>query len=143
MKFSTVVYYGDLPVTVEADNLSEFHQAVAGLQELNNDCAYLVERVAPERITFRFYIDSEGNEYYGFQAPDSRRNITFGKNREKQVVPFFPKGEEGFYAPDSAPSSGATAQWTGSVDGVKKQNSPAQPRPSMPPTPPVEAYEEY
>ncbi len=102
LRFSTQVHYGDQLIKVEADTFAEFHQAVARIQELSDDAAYLEKKTGYERIILRYYIDKEGNEYYGFQDPTTRRNVTFGQYREKQVIPFFPKGGEGYYDPTGA-----------------------------------------
>lgn len=97
MKFIANVQYGPVMVRVETDSFEEFHQAVARLQELSQDYAFLLEKTGRDEAILRFYVDKDGNEYYGFQDPATRANTAFGKHREKQLIGFFPKGIDGYY----------------------------------------------
>lgn len=97
--FKTTVDYGGRKIIIETDDFRELHQAVARIEELSADAAYLATRLQStgDTVGFRYFIDSGGNEYFGFQGKKTHCNVTFGQYREKQVVPFFPKGEEGYY----------------------------------------------
>lgn len=97
-QFEAVITYAGREVRVQADSFAELHQALAGIEELNRDAAFL-RRQDIDEIVPVYRKDSDENEYYGFQDRNSRRNITFGKKREKGIIPFFPKGEEGYYDP--------------------------------------------
>ncbi len=97
-QFEAVIDYAGREVRVQADSFAELHQALAGIEELNRDAEFLKCRGIDDVVPV-YRKDSDENEYYGFQDRTSRRNITFGKKREKGIIPFFPKGEEGYYEP--------------------------------------------
>lgn len=101
-QFEAVAHYAGRRVKIVTDTFAELHQALAGIEELNRDARYLQEQ-GIEDIVPVYRKDSDENEYYGFQDRYSRRNITFGKKREKGIIPFFPKGAEGYYDPSEAP----------------------------------------
>ena len=96
-------------VKVTADNVPDLLRAIAGLEELNRDARYLHKRIKREdgdapRIALAFRKDADENEYYGFEEVrgdgQMPRNVTFGKKRDQTaIVPFFPKGKDGYYDP--------------------------------------------
>ena len=100
-KFEAVVDYAGQRVKIMADTFAELHQALAGIEELNRDADYLLKQGIEEVVPV-YRKDNEENEYFGLQDRHSRRNITFGKKRENAAIPFFPKGEEGYYDPSEA-----------------------------------------
>lgn len=100
-KFEAIVNYAGRRVRIEADTFAELHQALAGIEELNRDAEFL-RRQGIEEVVPVYRKDGDENEYYGLQDRHSRRNITYGKKREKGIIPFFPKGEEGYYDPSDA-----------------------------------------
>jgi hypothetical protein len=97
-QFEAVIDYAGREVRVQADSFAELHQALAGIEELNRDAEFL-KRQGIDDVVPVYRKDGDENEYYGFQDRYSRRNITFGKKREKGIIPFFPKGDEGYYDP--------------------------------------------
>ena len=103
--FSGTINYGGHPVTVNADSFAELHQALAGIEELNRDAAYMHQQGIHDVVPV-YRQDDEENSYYGFQDRNSRRNITFGTKRKAGVIPFFPKGAEGYYEPEGKPTNG-------------------------------------
>lgn len=100
--FEAVIDYAGREIRVQADSFAELHEALAGVEELNRDADFL-RRQGIDDIVPVYRKDADENEYYGFQDRNSRRNITFGKKREKGIIPFFPKGDEGYYDPSEAP----------------------------------------
>jgi hypothetical protein len=101
IQFEAQADYLGRTVTVKSDNFEEMHQALAGVAELNRDFRYLagLDGVKPAQLVPAYRVDGEGNEYFGVQDGVSGKNITFGRKREKGAVPFFPKGQDGFYDP--------------------------------------------
>ena len=98
LSFESVVSYGDNKMKITSDNIVELHQALAGVSELDRDVQYLraqgVEEIIPAHRA-----DKDGHEYFGFSSRTDTRNITFGQKREKGIVPWFPKGENGYFDP--------------------------------------------
>ena len=96
--FEAVVDYAGKKVKVKSDSFAELHQTLAGVEELNRDAAFLhgqgIEDVIPV-----YRRDGQENEYFGLQDRHSRKNVTYGTKREKGLIPFFPKGEDGYYDP--------------------------------------------
>ncbi len=99
--FEAVVEYAGTKVKVKADSFAELHQTLAGVEELNRDAAYLKKQGINEVIPV-YRKDRDENEYFGLQSRYDRRNVTFGTKREKGIVPFFPKGADGYYDPEEA-----------------------------------------
>lgn len=99
--FEAVIQYAGREVRVQADSFAELHQALAGIEELNRDADFLRQQGIDDIVPV-YRKDSDENEYYGFQDRTSRRNITFGKKREKGIIPFFPKGDDGYYDPSNS-----------------------------------------
>lgn len=107
--FEAEINYAGREVRVQADSFAELHQALAGIEELNRDAEFLLRQGIDEVVPV-YRKDGDENEYYGFQDRNSRRNITFGKKREKGIIPFFPKGEEGYYDPSTPSRLSRSAQ---------------------------------
>lgn len=103
--FETTISYGDLTLKISFDSLAQLHHAVARVQELNHDADFLKQKTQCETVDLRYFVDSEGNEYFGFLDPVSRDNIGFGQYRDKRIIPFFPKGEEGYFKANSGSAS--------------------------------------
>lgn len=101
IQFEAQANYLGRTVTVKSDNFEEMHQALAGVAELNKDFRYIaqLDGVNAAQLVPAYRVDGEGNEYFGVQDGVSGKNITFGRKREKGAVPFFPKGQDGFYDP--------------------------------------------
>lgn len=98
--FEAVVDYAGTRVKVSAETFAELHEAIAGIEELNRDADFLKDQGVSELVPV-YRKDSRDNEYYGFQDRYSRRNVSFGKKREDGVIPFFPKGADGYYDPSA------------------------------------------
>lgn len=98
--FEAVVEYAGKKVKVKSDSFAELHQTLAGIEELNRDAAYL-QRQGIDDVIPVYRKDGQENEYFGLQDRFSRKNVTFGTKREKGLIPFFPKGEDGYYDPDT------------------------------------------
>lgn len=126
-QFEAVITYAGREVRVQADSFAELHQTLAGIEELNRDAAFL-RRQGIDEIVPVYRKDSDENEYYGFQDRNSRRNITFGKKREKAIIPFFPKGEEGYYDPSKSRRSSRDEQRPNESSRRPQQRSQPQSR---------------
>lgn len=98
--FEAVVDYAGTRVKVSAETFAELHEAIAGIEELNRDADFLKDQGVSELVPV-YRKDSSDNEYYGFQDQYSRRNVSFGKKREGGIIPFFPKGADGYYDPSA------------------------------------------
>lgn len=98
-QFEAVVEYAGKRVKVKSDSFEELHAALAGIEELNRDVAFLQQEKNIEEIVPVYRKDNDENEYFGLQDRHSRKNVTFGKKRGESMIPFFPKGAEGYYDP--------------------------------------------
>ena len=100
MKFKATVPYIGTEITVEADTFQELHEAIAGVVELNRSGYYLKKQCGEKYHPIPFYRQVDGNDFFGVKDGFSGKNVTFGTFKEKgRAVPFFPKGEDGFYDP--------------------------------------------
>ena len=95
------------------------HQALAGVAELSKDFRYIaqLDGVNAAQLVPAYRVDGEGNEHLGVQDGVSGKNITSGRKPEKGAVPFFPKGQDGFYDPKTGRRG----------SGVSRQCLPALP----------------
>lgn len=143
IRFKTTVQYGDQTIEVEADDLAELHKAVARMQELHTDAKLLRQKTNCQHVALRFYTDKEGNDYFGFRDEESRANISFGRYKEKQTVPFFPKGDAGYFAPNAVPddTTRELAEPPQRVERSQQAQSQQRSQKAGPPIPPIEAYE--
>lgn len=123
--FTAKINYAGHEITVSADDFAELHRALSGIEELHRDHAFLLEKGA-DHVVCVYRRDKEENEYYGLQDASSRKNVTYGTKREKDLIPFFPKGEKGYYEPeagresqqaDRAPRPQAPAEENGAPSG--------------------------
>ena len=104
-KFEVVVPYGDGKLKITADTFAELHAAAARVHELDADARHLRRKHPEAEIVPDFRI-VDGNEFYGWKEADGPGSVTFGTNKEKGAVPFFPKGAEGYYNRDSGSRGG-------------------------------------
>lgn len=105
LQFRVHVPYGDGTIEVTADTFAEIHEAAARLYELERDAAYLRSRGAKHAVP-DYHLDGEKNAYYGWREHATGKSVTFGQNKEKGLsVPFFPKGEAGYWEPEGTPQA--------------------------------------
>lgn len=111
---------------IETDDFAELHEALAGIQELKEDARYLRRRAGLESpaAVVAEYREVEDHKYFGVASPDRSASITYGKKKgDGHLIPFFPKGEEGWFTRgDGAPSSSASG-------GASPGAPPDRPRP--------------
>lgn len=88
-------------VTVKSDDFAEMHQAIAKIDELNQDANFLARKTGDTNLSPNFRTDHDGNAYYGVTVKGRGPNVTFGKLRDGGLIPFFPKAEEGYYDPNN------------------------------------------
>ena len=100
LNFKMTTYHGGDTIVVESDDFAELHRTVARIQELQKDAQFLTNKGA-QGINLEFHTNAEGHEFYGFRDTGAYQTVTFGQNKEKVGVPFFPKGEDGYFKPDS------------------------------------------
>lgn len=100
-QFEAVIEYAGKRVKVKSDSFEELHATLAGIEELNQDADYLKTEKGIEEIIPVYRKDADENEYYGLQDRRSRKNVTYGKKRGEAMIPFFPKGADGYYDPDA------------------------------------------
>lgn len=100
-QFEAVVEYAGKRVKVKSDSFEELHTALAGIEELNQDAAFLRREKSVEDVIPVHRRDADENEYFGLQDRHSRKNVTYGTKRGEAVIPFFPKGAGGYYDPDA------------------------------------------
>ena len=100
VQFEAQVNYAGQPITVKSDDFAELHRAIARIEDLNRDARFLVEKgAAPKAVRPSFRMDQEGNAYHGVKDVTSGKDVTHGQYREDRIIPFFPKGEDGYYDP--------------------------------------------
>lgn len=107
-QYEAVVEYAGKRVKVKSDSFEELHTALAGIEELNQDADFLKEEKSVEDVVPVHRRDEDDNEYFGLQDRHSRKNVTYGKKRGEAVIPFFPKGADGYYDPDAMGPRGAS-----------------------------------
>lgn len=130
IQFECTTSYLGKEITVKTDDFKSLHQALAKVDELNRDANFLAKRAGTKKLRPDFRRDNEGNEYYGVAEKGGRRNVSFGQLREGGYIPFFPKGEEGYYDPDSPPQR--NGRQNGHQNG-RRQNGNGQRRQEAPP----------
>ena len=110
-QYEAVVEYAGKRVKVKSDSFEELHTALAGIEELNQDADFLKEEKSVEDVVPVYRRDEEDHEYFGLQDRRSRKNVTYGKKRGEAVIPFFPKGADGYYDPDAmGPRNGSRSR---------------------------------
>lgn len=98
--FRCKVNYLGNELEVESDSFADLHTAIAGISELNRDFRFLVGKGADAKHIVASHRIIDGNDYYGVIDAKTGRNTSYGSKREKgQLVPFFPKGADGYYDP--------------------------------------------
>ena len=129
--FEAVVDYAGKRVKVKSDSFAELHQALSGVEELNRDAAFLKQQGIEDVIPV-YRRDGQENEYFGLQDRHSRKNVTYGTKREKGLIPFFPKGEDGYYDPAQRNEAGAPhdAQQNGHATSDRQPAPGSRPRES-------------
>jgi hypothetical protein len=100
-QFEAVVEYAGKRVKVKSDSFEELHAALAGVEELNQDAEYLRREQDIDDVIPVYRRDDDDNEYFGLQDRRSRKNVTYGTKRGEALIPFFPKGADGYYDPDA------------------------------------------
>ena len=122
-QYEAVVEYAGKRVKVKSDSFEELHTALAGIEELNQDADFLKDEKSVEDVVPVHRRDGDDHEYFGLQDRRSRKNVTYGKKRGESVIPFFPKGADGYYEP------GATGPRNGGSRSRREQRQgPQQPR---------------
>lgn len=126
-QFEAKATYLGQEITVKSDDFQQLHQAISKIAELNQDANFLAQKTGRKDLVPNFRRDAEGNEYYGVSVRGRGPNNTFGQLREGGLIPFFPKGAEGFYDPENPPqrngSYGGGQQGGG---GQRQQQAPPQ-----------------
>ena len=107
-QFAITTKYADHPITVSGEDLLEIHEAVARIDELQRDADVLRKKGA-EHVILEFHRSEAGDgkeyPYYGFRDAMKFRTVTLG--RTEGTVPFFPKGEAGYFEAKPQDGSGA------------------------------------
>ena len=117
LSFESYVRYGDhadgtpAHVHVKADTFVELHRALAALAELHRDADFLKGKTGAEVVVPERHVTGDGHEYLGFCLPDRPHvKVNFGTSTDKaHPVPFFPKGDKGFYGGSDADVAAAPA----------------------------------
>ena len=101
MTYKSTVDYIDTKIMVESDNFPELLEAIGGISELSRDFHYLKKRLNGDFLPVPFYrLTKEGYQYYGVKDVLTGKNVVLGQFNEKgRVIPFFPKGDEGYDDP--------------------------------------------
>ena len=141
IQFSCTTSYLGKEVTVTSDDFKQLHEAVAKLDELNQDANFLAKKSGSKQLSPDYRTDADHNEYYGVSVKGkSRESVTFGQLREGGLVPFFPKGEEGYYDGERRHGGGGQRQQRRPQNGQRQgggqqrgggqqqQRQPAQPQ---------------
>jgi len=104
--FEAKIEYAGHPVKIVTDDFAELHAALAGVEELNRDADFLLREKGAGGVVAVYREDDDENKYFGLQDADARQNVTYGSKRGESLIPFFPKGEDGYYDPDASSKSG-------------------------------------
>lgn len=105
-QFSATANYLGQEITITSDKFEEVHQALARIEELNQDAYFLLKKQNQQDASklAPMYRTNDGNDFYGvrMRGTDRTPNVTFGKYRSSDaLIPFFPKGEKSYYDPDN------------------------------------------
>jgi hypothetical protein len=119
-QYEAVVEYAGKRVKVKSDSFEELHTALAGIEELNHDAAFLRREKSVEDVIPVHRRDEDENDYYGLQDRHSRKNVTYGKKRGESVIPFFPKGADGYYDPGAMGPRRSTESSNESRNGSRR-----------------------
>jgi hypothetical protein len=121
-QFEAIVEYAGKRVNVKSDSFEELHAALAGIEELNQDAEYLRREQDIDDVIPVYRRDDDDNEYFGLQDRRSRKNVTYGTKRGEALIPFFPKGADGYYDPDTMGPRGDERR----RNGAQQQNGSRQ-----------------
>ena len=135
-QFECTTSYLGKDITVKSDSFEQLHQAISRLDELNRDANFLAKKTGTKNIAPSYRTDDDDYEYYGVtvRGEGFQPNVTFGKLQKGGLVPFFPKGQEGYRDPNDPPqrSNGQRgSQQRGG--GQRQQQAPQQQRQQAPP----------
>ena len=127
IQFECTTSYLGKDVTVKTDDFKQLHQAISKIDELNQDANFLAEKSGKKRLSPDYRTDQDHNEYFGVSVKGkSRESVTFGQLREGGLVPFFPKGEDGYYDGQSRRGAGGQQQnGQRQQQGAQRQQEPA------------------
>lgn len=103
IQFEMTVPHGDGEITIKSDDYKQLHEAAGQIADLQRDYRYLKSRGADSVVLN--YRESKGYKYYGFGNANAYEHVSFGQLMEGGIIPFFPKGEEGYYKHDSKQAS--------------------------------------